>query len=439
MDVATAAATYGTPVSEEIEALDLSVTGALPPELRGDYIRNGPNPRPGAKPGHLFFGDGMLHGIRIENGRAAAYRNRWVRTRAFVENAPYVSKLGKVDLTVAVANTNVVAHGGKLLALVESSFPTDVNRDLTTGGPDDFGGKLKTPFTAHPKFCPRTGEMHAFGMSMLPAGLTYHRIDAAGALIESRPIPVKSATMMHDFALTATRAVFMDLPIVFDMIGAMRGQMPFKWSPTYGARLGIVNRDDARIPVQWIDVEPCYVFHVANAFDDGDTIVMDVVHYTELWQRDSTTFDPTTLRRWTIDTRAGRVSETLIDATSIEFPRIDERLTGTPHNYIYSVGVGATGVGRSEVRKTDLARGTSTVHDFGADRRPGEAVFVPSGSGEDAGWLMCYVYDASRDRSDFVVLDASDIAAAPVATVALPARVPLGFHGNWIPDPAARR
>jgi carotenoid cleavage dioxygenase-like enzyme len=139
MNVAALAATYRTPVAAEVEAFDLPITGALPPELTGDYIRNGPNARPGAKTLHPFFADGMLHGIRLEAGRAVAYRNRWVRTRAFVENASYV-KRGNVDLTVGVANTNVVAHGGKLLALGESSFPTALTRELETGAPTIFPG-----------------------------------------------------------------------------------------------------------------------------------------------------------------------------------------------------------------------------------------------------------------------------------------------------------
>jgi carotenoid cleavage dioxygenase len=306
---------------------------------------------------------------------------------------------------------------------------------LDTVGVYDFGGRLKTPFTAHPKRCPRTGELHAFGMRTFPKQLTYHRIGADGTLLESRAIPVRGATMMHDFALTDRHVVFLDLPIVFDVVRAMTGRMPYHWSDSYGARVGVLRRDDVQGQVRWFDVEPCYVFHVMNAYDDGDSIVCDVVRYPELWRHDATKFDAASLYRWTIDTVAGRVQEKQLDDRRIEFPRVDERLTGSPYRYGYSVDMAQREEGCG-VRKYDLATGASVVHDFGAGRFAGEPVFVPSAgdTAEDAGWLMAFVYDAARDASDFVLLDAADPSAKPVATIALPQRVPSGFHGNWIDD-----
>jgi len=428
------AVAYRAPVTDEIEAFALPVEGAIPPELSGRFLRNGPSPRPGEKT-HPFLASGMLHGLQLAGGKATWYRNRWVRTRAFETGARYVRANGTLDLTVGVANTNVIAHAGKVLALVESSFPCEVTPRLDTVGVYDFGGRLTTPFTAHPKRCPRTGELHAFGMRSFPGKLTYHRIGADGTLLESRPIPVRGATMMHDFALTDRHVVFLDLPIVFDVVRAMTGRMPYRWSDSYGARVGVLRRDDLQGEVRWFDVEPCYVFHVMNAYDDGEKIVCDVVRYPELWRHDATKFEPAALYRWTIDTVGGRVQETQLDDRRIEFPRADERRTGSPYRYGYTVDM-ARGEEGCGVRKYDLATGTSVVHDFGAGRFAGEPVFVPAAgdTAEDAGWLMAFVYDAARDASDFVLLDAADPAAPPVATIALPQRVPFGFHGNWIDD-----
>lgn len=425
---------FFTPLPGEVEAFDLPVAGAIPPELTGRFLRNGPNPRPGER-AHSFLAPGMLHGVALAGGKASWYRNRWVRTTTFENGTPLLRWNGTIDLRAGQSNTNVIAHGGRVLSLVESSFPCEVTPELDTVGAYDFAGKLATPFTAHPKRCPRTGELHAFGMSIRPGKLTYHRISADGVLLESRPIPVRGVTMMHDFALTERHVVFMDLPIVFDTVRALRGKMPYRWSDKYGARVGVMRRDDPSADVRWFDVEPCYVFHVMNAYDDGDAIVCDVVRYRELWRDDSDGFTPAFLHRWTIDTAAGHVREAQLDDRRIEFPRTDERRTGSAYRLGYAADL-SLGDDRRGVRTYDLSTGAASTVDFGAGRFAGEPVFVPAAgsTAEGAGWLMTFVYDAARDASDFVLLDASNPAAPPVATVTLPQRVPSGFHGNWIGD-----
>src|SRR5262249_41283999 len=135
------------PVAEELTAYDLPVTGTLPPELTGWYLRNGPNPADAAS-GHWFFGDGMVHGVRLEGGRAVSYRNRWVRTTQFTERTPMYDDRGRRDLTAGPANTHVVRHAGRTLALVETALPYELTRDLDTSGPYDFDGRLRTAMTA---------------------------------------------------------------------------------------------------------------------------------------------------------------------------------------------------------------------------------------------------------------------------------------------------
>jgi len=428
------------PVKEEVSAFDLPVRGAIPPSLRGRYVRNGPNPKTGQSP-HWFMGDGMLHGVELRDGRAAWYRNRWVRTRAFLEDARSVSAEGEVDLAVGVANTHVVAHAGRIFALVESSFPTEVTRELETVGCFDFGGRLTTAMTAHPKICPRTGELHFFGYSFKPPFLTYHRADSAGRLVQSEVIDVPGPTMIHDFAITDRHVVFMDLPIVFDLELAMAGTMPYRWSDDYGARVGIMPRGGANGDVRWHEVAPCYVFHPLNAYEDEDgAVVMDVVRYPELWRGSSSApVNPPALHRWRVDARAGRVSEQALDDRAVEFPRCDERRVGLAHRYGYAVYTenGADRSTGTALIKYDLRGGGGATHECGQGRLPSEPVFVPASAeaGEDEGWVLAYVYDASRDGSDLVVLDAARFDGPPVATIALPQRVPFGFHGSWIPDP----
>lgn len=417
------------PVADELTAFDLPVEGAIPSELDGWYLRNGPNPREAT--GHWFAGDGMVHGVRIENGRAAWYRNRWVRTDSFVDPFPLYNEDGTRNLRASVANTHIVNHAGKTLALVESSLPYEITSDLKTLGAYDFGGKLVDSMTAHPKICPVTGELHFFGYgNLFTPHVTYLRADANGQLVIERPLDVPALTMMHDFALTTNYVVFMDLPIVFNTDIAMNGErdMPFRWDDDYGARLGVLRRDDPHGEARWFDIDPCYVFHVANAHDDGRTLTLQAVRYPELW-RDSGGFDTNgVMWTWTIDLRNGTVHESQLDDRTVEFPRIDDRLATLPARYTVSVG-------DSSLIRHDLTTGAAEIHRFGSDGGPGEAVFVPSTSGpadESSGWYLGYVYDPERNGSDLVIIDASDFAGPPVARIKLPQRVPYGFHGNWI-------
>lgn len=424
------------PVPDEIEAFELAVEGALPPELNGFLLRNGPNPKTGSSP-HWFFGDGMLHAVELRDGQAKSYRNRWVRTRQYLEDASVIdSESGIIDRTIAAANTHVVPHAGKVFALVESSFPTEVTCELETIGSYDFGGKLTTAMTAHPKVCPKTGELHFFGYSFAEPYLVYHCADARGRLTKSEQITVPGPTMMHDFAITERNVIFMDLPICFDLERAMRGTMPYAWNDAYGARVGIMPRAGADTDVRWFEIEPCYVFHPLNAYDDGTKVVVDVARYDELWRGDPSSFQPAHLHRWTIDTASGDVSEARLDDRAIEFPRGDERRAGIRHRYGYAVWNDRDVSAESNaIVKYDVDRGSSQAHEFGPGRSPGEGVFVAASesAAEDEGWVLTVVYDAATNGSDLVVLDAQNIAAKPVATVRLPRRVPFGFHGSWVP------
>ena len=446
------------PVTEELTAYDLEVTGGIPAELTGWYLRNGPNPHAAASK-HWFVGDGMVHGVRIENGRAVSYRNRWVRTPTFTDGATTYDAEGHRDLTAGSANTHVIRHAGRTLALVESSYPYELTCDLDTVGPYDFDGKLHTAMTAHPKTCPTTGELHFFGYAVTAPYLTYHRADADGNLLLSRPVDVPAATMHHDFNLTAAHVVFMDLPVVFDRVAAAAGAgMPFRWSEGYQSRLGVLRRDDPHGPIRWFPIDPCYVFHPLNAHDsaslalgsvmreahcaDGSLaslahdepgrIVLYVMRYPELWRTDSTGFDRASLWRWTLDLATGRVAEEQLDDRAAEFPRVDDRLASLDSRFGHVTVADPAG---GALIRYDLHTGSSTAHEFGPGRVPSEAAFAAADQypGGD-GYLMTYVYNADIDRSDLTILDSADLAAPPVATIHLPARVPYGFHGSWLAD-----
>jgi carotenoid cleavage dioxygenase-like enzyme len=433
------------PVPDEISAVDLPVDGALPAELTGRYFRNGPNPRPGEDPGHWFVGHGMLHGVRLREGRAEWYRNRWVRTGA-LEGRPFLGPEG-FDRTAVVANTHIVEHGGKLLALVENGFPYQVTPELDTVGPCDFDGRLTTAMTAHPKCDPDTGDLHFFAYSPMAPHLVYHRLSAAGELVTSAEVPGAGPSMMHDFAITDRHAVFLDLPVVFrmDLVGR---SMPYGWDDAYPARIGVMPLDRPG-EVRWIPVDPCYVFHVGGARTEADgRITLDACRYSAaeldaIWgsiggstvgaAADAAASGSARLHRWTLDPDAGTATETARDDRPVEFPTLDDRLLGRPSRHLYAVSERGSS---AAVVKYDEQTGSVDAHELGPDTVAGEAVFVPaeSGTAEDDGWLLTITTRRDGSASQLLVLDATDVGGAPVAAVTLPRGVPAGFHGSWIPD-----
>lgn len=433
----------GRPVFEERTLATLKVEGNIPPELDGRYLRNGANPKSGFS-AHPFLGDGMIHGIRLRDGKAEWYRNRYVQT-PFITN-PDLNVLDPavaLDMKASKANTHIVGHAGRLLALEEGHFPYVLDGNLDTVGPLDFGGKLHGSFTAHPKICPVTGELLAFGYSAMPPYLRYLRVAADGSLVQTENITVGGPTMMHDFNITRNYVIFMDLPAVFDLSLAMKGEMPIRWDDNYPARLGVMPRNGTDADVRWFNINPCYVFHPMNSYEDGDRIVLDVARFDYVWRESAMDFPLPYLWRWTIDLRTGVVKEEQVDDRPGEFPRVADSVVGLKHRFGYvmamaSVFGGDPAAVSGAVLKYDRLTGQRTEIDLGRGCMPGEPVFAPRAGArnEDDGYLMTYVYDASKDASRFVILDAASMDRTPVASVELP-RIPGGFHGSWVPAAVA--
>jgi carotenoid cleavage dioxygenase len=431
------------PVKEELTATDLKVEGALPPELSGLYVRQTANPPTGVSE-HWFLGEGMVHGVKLDAGKASWYRNRYVKT-AFLENpdAPRISDKGEIDRTLSRANTHVLKHGGKLLALEEGSFPYVLDDELETQGWTDYDGKLTCAFSAHPKICPVTGEMLSFGYGQLPPYLVYLRVSPDGKLVQSEEIEVGGPTMMHDFAVSEKHAIFMDLPVVFSMEEALKGSMPFQWSDDYPARMGVMPRTGSNADVKWFDVNPCFVFHTMNAHDEGNSVVLEACRSSEVWRKagEMQGDGKLTLHRFTFDLDSGNAKEETILDQAVEFPRVAAGVIGQKNRYGFTLRL-EPGAKEGEasflgVMKTDLRTGEGQLHDYGAGRSSGEAVFVPAQGADpnsDEGWVMSYVYDEATQGSTLEILDATDMTKDAVAKVHLPQRVPFGFHGSWVPD-----
>ncbi len=448
------------PADGEFDDDTLEVSGELPRGLRGSFVRNGPNPlfQPIGRY-HMFDGDGMLHSISLHDGKAS-YRNRWIRSRGLqaeaklgravypglgdVMNFPDRSLTGDAGPVKNPANTHIIRHADKYLALWEGGLPTEVTASLDTIGEYNFDGKLKGSMTAHPRIDPRTGEMFFFAYSVFEPVIRYYVVDASGALVHHATIDIVAPVMMHDFLITEEHVVFLDSPIVFDFADMASGSM-VKWTPENGARIGVLPRRGNGDEIRWFDIDPGHVQHFWNAWADGDRIEFSGTRFTHpefgidrSSAADETTRDespPFPTRFW-VDLASGSAGWEQTDDLGGDFCRFNDEYNGvrSDHHYMSAVVGNDRRLGDFDsIVKYDATTGSRQIWNAGPTGHVGENVFAanPDGRAEDDGWLINAVYDDAADRTDVCVLDAHDIAAGPIARVHLRHRMPFGFHANW--------
>jgi carotenoid cleavage dioxygenase len=444
------------PVHHEVERVDLPVEGALPPDLTGAYLRNGPNPRFTPLGSYTFplEGDGMLHGTWLEDGRAR-YRNRWVYTQGLLADmragralfggfmtpdAPGGDELGpdpdpgwpfKLDAFI-----NVVRHGGRWLALEEGTPPYEVADDLATVGRHDFAGRLPAGMCAHPRVDPITGEMVVFRYDVEEPFLTWAVVGPDGRVARP-PTPVATVDegfMIHDFTITEHHVVLVVAPAVIDVAAMGTGASPLRWDADRPTRIAVIDRIDGA--TRWVEADPFFAWHYGNAFEHGDEIVLDFP-----WWSAFTLGAGEPVRggfaRAHLRPDDGTATVDVLDDRPSEFPRIDDRHTARPHRYVTT----SRRSGRHELAAGEfdqLARHdmrTGATETWDADVVFGEVVFAPrDGAVDDLdGYYLTYATAPDASRSWLLVWDAGDFPADPVARVRMPQRVPHGLHGNWFP------
>jgi len=335
---------------------------------------------------------------------------------------------------------NVLRHDGRWLAFDEAAPPYELTADLETVGLCDFGGKITAGMCAHPRIDPDTGEMVAFTYCFSEPWLTWEVVGPDGA-VTTPPTPlsgVDTAHMVHDCTITPDHFVLVVAPVVYDidvLLGASKG-VPIQWKPDLGTRIAVISR--ATGDVRWIETDAFWVWHFANAFADGDAIVVDFPWIEFFTLHGLGDRQPTNkVVRMRLDLGKGSAAFDTLDDRLTEFPRIDDRLVGKRHRYFYMAHRSTDDVVPGEwnaLMRVDTENGAVTVRQ-GNDEVFGEAVFAPrvGSNGETDGYLVTFANSTRDDTSWFVILDAADITAEPVARITMPRRVPHGVHGNWVP------
>ncbi len=449
------------PTSRELSAADLEVEGEIPRDLFGIYLRNGPNPifQPRGRY-HWFDGDGMVHAIEFRDGKAT-YRNRWIATEGFLAeqragHSIWPGLMDKPDPSAPrgagsdgwlkdTANTDLVFHNGHALALwYQCGLPYKIDaRTLDTLGIENFHGALRRTVSAHAKVDPLTGELLFFDYATTPPFLTYNVVSKSGELIHHLAVDVPGPRLPHDMAFTQRFSILMDLPLFWDPALLTRGIHKVTYFPELPSRFAIVPRHGTAGELRWFEASPCYIYHVVNAWEQGDEIVMDACRVIdpepkstrgegELARMKAFLRLEAELYRWRFNLATGAVKEEKLDDQRVEWPTIHRGRMGQRSRYAYTSLVPHF----EGLVKYDLERNTSRKYLFGPGITANECPFAPrvGARDEDDGYVVAFVADASLgDEGRVVIFSARDIEAGPIARVKIPQRVPVGFHAMWVP------
>jgi carotenoid cleavage dioxygenase-like enzyme len=461
-------------VPEERSGERLRVEGEIPAFLRGTYYLNGPArfARGEVRYRHWLDGDGMVCALRFaeEGTHLTARFARGTKLkeeeaagrflyRAFGTAFPD-DRLVKGIALESPLNVSIYPFNGTLLAFGEQGLPYELDPDtLETRGLYTFGGALNplSPFAAHPKIDPETGEMFNFGVSFSSTqpSLNLYRFGAGGELIYRRRLPLPEPRSLHDFCLAGRHVIFYLGPYWLDMESLREGHTlldSLRWEPERGSRLLIARREDGEA-VASVPVGERYVLHGINAFEDpadADRLIVDVL------ELDRPVYDqynvpdlfpdvaPGRPVRLTIDLPTG----TLVDRQEIaydrapDFPAIDPDRAGRPYEDFWMLGISHTG--RPGRKTFDQVVHASWAHPDRVEvwTAPpghylgGEPAFAPDPADPaNHGAVICQRFDATTGESAFLVFDAFDVARGPVAVLPLERALHLGFHALFVASP----
>ena len=461
----------------------LQVSGKIPDDLEGVYLRNGTNLQFEQTNGryHMFNGAGMLHQLQIAAGKAS-YSNTYIKTPRYeIEDAmgqdQYLhfgdlaggGKAGLVRMAVAAlrqrlgvlpalealesgsSTTAVQYHHGKLYCLQETGYPFALNTRVEDGHLildgegrwDTFDGKLDSPYTAHPKIDPATGDWYTFS-TQFSSGRLYHSVLRQGKLEQHSVIDQQKPALafLHDYYLTDHYLVFPDLSLRFnpkDMFGPEKSPMVF--NADYKMRWGVIKRDhQPGDPVRWFTTDqPGHLWHVVNGWeetrDDGGTDIVLFAPVFRSYPSNLPIHNPqephAKFNKWRLNLDSGQVTEdrVLLDHF-YERPSFNTAYIGRQNRYAYLLDEEKEGMMARGVLKYDMVDEREVAYfDYG-EFYGGEALFVPrtNASSEDDGYLLELLMMA--DRAELLIIDAATMQE--MARLLLPQRVPFGVHSCWL-------
>jgi len=453
------------PVHHEITATDLPVIGEIPKDLNGMFAQNGANPLFTPNVGHSWFdGDGMVHGVQLEDGKAT-FRSRWIKTPGLAEDiaaghATYVGSLAKPGLGKRhknVSNTDLIYHSGRFISLWwEGGKPYELTLpELETVGTVDYNGTLEGGVTSHAKVDPRTGEMFFISWGAKPPYLHVGVASGAGQIARYVPVPLPGPRVQHDMAISDRFICVFDFPMMFDFDRSDSDSFGFILNDNAPARIGLLDRQNLDAPARWFEIAPCFMWHLSSAWDDGDDFVLVGARMEGATRIDARGHEHDDLplvdgehrfdshpHMWRLNTKTGAVRESALDDAYVEFPRVNDAniCSGARFSYMAEIKTDEPTLLAKGLLKYDVQSGKRERLLFPDNHFGNEVSFAPriGSRSEDDGYLLGFVTDRVSLNSEFWITPANNLGVGPVARIKLPQKVPPKFHGRWVPGELLR-
>lgn len=456
---------WGEPMRTECDIKGLEIIqGAIPEGLSGTLYRNGADRQyPSGRTDDIFIdGEGMFHMFHFHRGRVD-YRSRWVRTERFKHQEEagralfgryrnrHTNDASVEGVHMGTGNTTATWHAGHLYALKEDDLPYELDpATLDTIARVDFDGQLHQSFTAHPKVDPITNELLGFSYQAKGDGsrdIAFYVFDEARRLKNEVWFEMPYAACVHDFAITDEWVLFPFFPLITPNTDTLKGGSSYyQWHPDQEVHVALVPRYGGADGIRWFKGPAASAGHMMNAYRDGSQVHLDLCLYEgncfpffTTPAGETTPMVPPFLTRLTFDLARNSqdFEKARLAGPSCEMPKTDDRYQGRPYRHGYMI-VYRSQDGSSSVGHVDHATGKLDIWSPGPGDSVQECQFVPRtpDAPEGDGWLLLPVSRVAKVRSDLVILDATDLAAGPVATIKLPVRVRATFHGTWVPEAA---
>ena len=445
------------PIAEEYDLEELEVLGSIPKDISGAYFRNGPNPKFEPKGRyHWFDGDGMIHGLYLENGKAK-YCNRWVKTYGLKAEEKESKSLWRgliepeMDHPISplkdTSNTDLWMHQGKLLSTwYRCGQVYEVNpRNLQTLGTAKFQKDIKALVASHGKVDPDNHDMMIFNYNMKAPYLCYGVINKSRKVVNWTAIDLPGPRFPHDIAITKNYTIIGDFPVLLNQEALKSGKWRMDFHADMPTRYGIIPRYGQAADVKWIEGKPGYVYHTINAWEDGAKIIMTGCFVdepvpkrtegeNELQRMIKNLQLHARFYRWVFDLEAGTLQEEFLDDWNTEFPMMNQEFLTKPSRFSYHVHIAEKDTLLfNGLVKYDSEEKTRKIYRYPEGQYCSESPFIPKKDpiSEDDGYIISFVNFADARNSEVHLFNAKEIDSGPIAKILIPHHIPAGYHACW--------